>query len=313
LAQELSHPYTLAYALFFTGVLPQLRGDHEAALAVAETLVELSREQTFPLWVAGGQIHYGAALAAQQDPAGITQILEGLAVWRATGAELWQLTFLLRAPALGNILDGEQDQLQLINPTRVEQHYPMAEGFKIVLDLEALEEVVFRQDFGEQTAQLRDVPLAVAELVDQPALSRSAVNLESFEKCAIGGLHAEVVVQDEERLRHCIQNDLGQVLRRAPAQGSRVSTSWVYTSSANGNHRSSSAWARTPPSSPIRSPQLADAGLPESYLRQACHNRAAQRREHLSNLWSSIQSAHGYGPLVEATRERPRRDRAPDV
>ena len=34
-----------------------------------------------------------------------------------------------------------------------------------------------------------------------------------------------------------------------------VSTSWACTSSANGSRRSSSAWARTPPSSPARSPR----------------------------------------------------------
>jgi predicted ATPase/class 3 adenylate cyclase len=101
LAQELSHPYTLGYSLIHATVLSELCGDSQVTQARATALVKLSRDQGFPFLLAGGHIHCGAALVAQgQSDAGIGQILEGLAIWQSTGAELWRpylLAMLARA------------------------------------------------------------------------------------------------------------------------------------------------------------------------------------------------------------------------
>ena len=49
----------------------------------------LAREQGFAQWLAAGLVHWGWTLAAQgQGEAGIPQIRQGLAAYRATGAEL---------------------------------------------------------------------------------------------------------------------------------------------------------------------------------------------------------------------------------
>jgi predicted ATPase len=88
-AQELSHPYSLAIALVFAAWLSQLRREEQAAQEQAEALVTLSTEQGFAMQVAQGTILRGWALAEQgQSAEGIAQIREGIAGWRASGAEL---------------------------------------------------------------------------------------------------------------------------------------------------------------------------------------------------------------------------------
>jgi tetratricopeptide (TPR) repeat protein len=63
LAQELAHPFSLAYALVFTTGVHQFRREGQATQARAEALHALSVEQGFALWLALGTIHRGWALA----------------------------------------------------------------------------------------------------------------------------------------------------------------------------------------------------------------------------------------------------------
>jgi predicted ATPase len=69
----------------------------------------LSREQGFPYWLGLGTIRRGWALAAQgQGAEGVQQIRQGLAVWRATRADLNQPWFLaLLAEACGRAGETE--------------------------------------------------------------------------------------------------------------------------------------------------------------------------------------------------------------
>ena len=103
LAQELSHPFSLAYALGCAAALHQLRREVQAAQERTEAVIALSTEQGFPLWLAVGTIRRGWALAVQgQVEEGITQIRQGLAALQATGAELGRPTYLaLLAEAYG--------------------------------------------------------------------------------------------------------------------------------------------------------------------------------------------------------------------
>ena len=57
----------------------------------------------------------------------------------------------------------------------VEQHGPLTERREVVLDLEVVDGVVAGKDFIQQRPQAGDVPLAVAQVVEQ----RSSVS--SFE------------------------------------------------------------------------------------------------------------------------------------
>jgi TOMM system kinase/cyclase fusion protein len=89
LAQDLSHPFSLAFALAFAAWLHQLRREGQAAQERAEAAIALATDQGFPFWESWGTVLRGWAVAEQgQSAEGITQMRQGIAAWRATGAEL---------------------------------------------------------------------------------------------------------------------------------------------------------------------------------------------------------------------------------
>jgi predicted ATPase len=110
LAQELSHPFSLAYALDLAAMLHRLRQEGQAAQERAEAAMTLSTEQGFPLWLALGMILRGGALAEQgQGTEGIAQMRQGLAVFQATGAEVGRPYFLaLLGEAYGRVGQVEE-------------------------------------------------------------------------------------------------------------------------------------------------------------------------------------------------------------
>jgi predicted ATPase len=91
LAQELSRPYSLAFALYFAAGLHQLRREGQAAQEQAEAVITLAGEQG----LAWGMILRGWALAEQgQEEKGIAQMCQGLAARRATGQSCYGHIFL---------------------------------------------------------------------------------------------------------------------------------------------------------------------------------------------------------------------------
>jgi predicted ATPase len=95
LAQELAHPYSVAYALYVAAQLRSLRREARAAQAQAEAMIALARQQEFLGMVARGIGPRGWALAAQgQRAEGVTQMLQGMDAQRTMGAEL-QLPYRL--------------------------------------------------------------------------------------------------------------------------------------------------------------------------------------------------------------------------
>ncbi|MGH8070650.1 MAG: AAA family ATPase [Candidatus Entotheonellia bacterium] len=89
LPQELSHAFSLAYALDFAARIHQLRREGQLTQAQAQALIALSREQGFTQRLATGTILWGWALTAQgQGEEGIAHMRQGLTAFRATGAEL---------------------------------------------------------------------------------------------------------------------------------------------------------------------------------------------------------------------------------
>jgi len=110
LAQELSHPFSLAFALAFSARVHIYRREVQAAQEVSEATIALCTEQGFPFWLAMASILQGWALAEQgQEQAGITQMRHGLRVWRATGAALAETSYLaLLAEACGEAGQAEE-------------------------------------------------------------------------------------------------------------------------------------------------------------------------------------------------------------
>jgi class 3 adenylate cyclase/predicted ATPase len=62
LAQDLGHPYTIAFAHYMTSVVHLLRGDATRAFASAEKSLEVSQEQRFSLYVILSRISRGRAV-----------------------------------------------------------------------------------------------------------------------------------------------------------------------------------------------------------------------------------------------------------
>jgi predicted ATPase len=95
LAQTLLHPFSLAFAEHYFGVLRQYRREARAAQEAAEGVIALCAEHGFPDRLAIATSLHGWAMAEQgRNEEGIAQIQEGLAASRATGAELYRPYFL---------------------------------------------------------------------------------------------------------------------------------------------------------------------------------------------------------------------------
>jgi predicted ATPase len=89
LAQELSHPFSLALALDYTAMLHQFRREPRTVHEQATVAIVLCTEQRFAYYLAWGTTMQGWALVAQgQDEEGLAQMRHGLAALRATGAAL---------------------------------------------------------------------------------------------------------------------------------------------------------------------------------------------------------------------------------
>ena len=110
LAQELSHPFSLAFALNWAVWFHQYRREEQLTQERAEAVMDLSREQGFALFLATGTIQHGWALTEQrQVEEGLVQIYQGVAAYRATGTELAMPYHLaLLAEACGKVGQTEE-------------------------------------------------------------------------------------------------------------------------------------------------------------------------------------------------------------
>jgi predicted ATPase len=95
LAQELSHPYSLAFAGLFSGLLRQYRREARAVQETAESVIALCAERGFPQFSAGAAVLHGWAMAGQRrNEEEVAQIHNSLAALRGTGQELNRPYFL---------------------------------------------------------------------------------------------------------------------------------------------------------------------------------------------------------------------------
>jgi predicted ATPase len=126
LAQELTHPFSLAFALVQSSTVHQFRREAEAVQERSEELISLSIDQGFPQWLAYGKVLRGWALTSLGEGAeGIAEIHQGLVGRRAVGGELQRPYFLsLLAEAYGKVRQPEQgltvlvEALEMVDNTR---------------------------------------------------------------------------------------------------------------------------------------------------------------------------------------------------
>lgn len=115
-ARELSHPFSLAFALHWAAVLHLNLREARTTQEQAEMLIALSTEQGFSLWRVWGIILQSWALAEQgQVEEGIMLTRQGLTAYRATGGEVWLPYFLsLLAEAHGKTGQTEKGLTVLV-------------------------------------------------------------------------------------------------------------------------------------------------------------------------------------------------------
>jgi predicted ATPase len=110
LAQELSHPFSLAAARVVAATLYQLRRERALTHEWAEATITLALEHGFPQWLSLGTTLRGWAMAEQgQVEEGIAQIHQGHVARQAIGAVVFQSYVLaLLAEAYGKAGQAEE-------------------------------------------------------------------------------------------------------------------------------------------------------------------------------------------------------------
>ena len=89
LAQQLSHPYSLAYARGIAAAFHQFRKEEELTQDLADASLGVATEHGFPFWSAFQTILLGWVLVKQgKADEGIAQMSRGMEAYWATGAEL---------------------------------------------------------------------------------------------------------------------------------------------------------------------------------------------------------------------------------
>jgi adenylate cyclase len=95
LAEELAHPFTLAYMFASLAMVHQFRRAREEARRHAEAATRICREQGVPYWLAVGLILQSWAGATRPQPAEqIPAMHKGMAIYRATESAVWLPYFL---------------------------------------------------------------------------------------------------------------------------------------------------------------------------------------------------------------------------
>ena len=119
LAQELSHPLSLAFPLVFAAILHQYRREGHITQERAEAAITLATEHGFPNWLAMGTILRGWVLAEQgQQDEGMAQMHQGLAAYRAMGAELGRSYYLALLAEAQSKLGQPQEGLTVLAEAR---------------------------------------------------------------------------------------------------------------------------------------------------------------------------------------------------
>jgi predicted ATPase len=104
LAQQLAHPFSVAYVLTCAAILHWFRREGHAARRRAEEAIRLCTEQGFAYLLAVSMVIRGWALVEEgQTTEGLTEIQQGIAACQATGAAVFRPSFLaLLAEAYGH-------------------------------------------------------------------------------------------------------------------------------------------------------------------------------------------------------------------
>ena len=118
---------------------------------------------------------------------------------------------LLRPSSLRDVFHRQEDELGM-QSSGVEQHHPAADVGKIVFEDEIVEDGASGHDVFEQRAQSRNVPLAIAQLVNETTFGFRLRNAEGLIEGGVCRSHAQSGIEDEQRFTHGIKNVLREIL-----------------------------------------------------------------------------------------------------
>jgi class 3 adenylate cyclase/predicted ATPase len=121
LAQELSHPLSLVFALLIAATLHQLCRERQAVQERIEAAMPVATEQEFHLWLAyvGVLRGWGNIEQGQRDE-GIVQIYQGIVAFRNTGAGILQSYFLALQAEAYKKTDQIREGLTVLNEALVQ-------------------------------------------------------------------------------------------------------------------------------------------------------------------------------------------------
>ncbi|MBV8794327.1 MAG: AAA family ATPase [Hyphomicrobiales bacterium] len=98
LAERHGHAFSKAFAYFFGSLVHLCRRDASAARELADVAIALSRKGGFALWLGIALVVRGWTREAQGDRGGVKEMLQGLQIFRASGAKI-AYTFIMSALA----------------------------------------------------------------------------------------------------------------------------------------------------------------------------------------------------------------------
>lgn len=125
--------------------------------------------------------------------------------------------FTLDQPARTDVGKGEENGFTALigidDLAGIQQHGPVSDARKIMLDLKAVHRRLSGNDGFEQCAQGGDVPLPVAEQIQQAPARLRLVDLESLVERAARCHNVKAFVQHQERIVNGVDDCLGKRLR----------------------------------------------------------------------------------------------------
>ena len=186
LAQELSHPHSLAFAFIFAAYVHRFRREAQETQERADAAVTLCIEQRIAQWLAMGTILQGGALAEQgKREEGIAQMRQGMVAWRTTRAEL-----------------GRPDFLALLAEA-YEKAGKVEEGLALIAEALAVVNKTGQRYFGAELYRLK------GELTLKPSGGRSpaAAVLNTQHRPPSTQTEAEAEVEEARRVGSAHQNE----------------------------------------------------------------------------------------------------------
>jgi predicted ATPase/DNA-binding SARP family transcriptional activator len=115
-AEQISHPYSIAFAHGMTGLLHVLRKDPKATMERAEKAYQIAKQSRFPFFITLGMILRGwARIQTKKIGLSIKLIEGGIEGMQAIGAELARPFYLSLLAEASTIIANNRDGLKMIN------------------------------------------------------------------------------------------------------------------------------------------------------------------------------------------------------